>query len=276
MTVIFLGSINATQMFSTPPISLKQVSFILRSCPELMSFRLEVILFDDGFEQNPQHISLPCLQSFSLYDSGIDVSFLFSILELPSLKYLEFNSNAQHLERSALEMLLPRITTLERLTTEPQFFSQGYYLKCLNHMTSLTHISIKRPPHVRAPIGEDLNGYYKIVSDSLLEWFTTPYPAGDYPVPNLETFECYAASEFTDNAVVDFIRKKHALPGIRALKKISISFSRAPTVDIVQAIGKDISSQLDPYLTYPFAMESSYDRVGFHPFAGICPSSTAR
>jgi hypothetical protein len=273
MTRIFLGSIAGARMFSTPTMSLKQVVFVLRSCEQLVSFRLEVLLLAEDLDQNQQPICLPSLQEFSFHDSGIDISSLFSLLELPSLKYLEFNTNAQHLKQSPLEMLLPRITTLERFITEPQFFARGHYTKCLSHMSSLTAIAIRWTPFFRSPdwspMIDDNDNDYKIVSDALLAWFTTPDTAGDYPVPALETFECYATSEFTDKGVVDFIRKKYALPGIRALRKICIAFSGPQTADIIKEIGEEVSKQLDHALKYPYPTASFESPVVFHPFDGI-------
>ena len=272
MTEIALGSIAGPQMFSTPTMSLKQVAFILRSCQQLFAFRLEVTLLPDDLDQQP--ICLLFLQKFSFHDSGIDVSSLFSILELPSLKHLEFNSDAQYLKKASLEALLPRVNTLERFITEPQFFAQGYYVKCLSHMSSLTHISIRWTPFLGSPgwsLTGDNNDNYRAISDALLLWFTAPDPAGEYPVPALEIFECHAMSEFTDNALVDFIRNKYSLPGIRALSRISITFSRPQTVDIVEAIGEEISKDLDHYLKYPYHIESLEKAIAFSPFAGIQP-----
>ena len=253
-------------------MSLKQVVFILRSCQQLVSFRLQVFLQAKDLDQNQQPICLPSLQEFSFHDSGIDVSYLFSLLELPTLKYLKFDTNAQHLKQSALEMLLPRITTLERFITQPQFFAQGHYVKYLSHMSTLTVISIRWSEFFRSPdwypIVDNDDNDCKMVSDALLAWFTTPDPAGDYPVPALETFECYATSEFTDKGVVDFIRKKHALPGIRALKKICITISGSQSTDIIQEIGEEISKQLDHMLQYPYSTASFKKPVVFHPFDG--------
>ena len=273
MTRIFLGSIAGARMFSTPTMSLKQVAFILRSCEQLVSFRLEVLLLVTDFDPNQEPICLPFLQEFSFHDSGIEVSSLFSLLEFPSLKYLEFNTNAQHLKKSPLEMLLPRITTLEHFITEPQFFARGHYVNCLSHMSSLTFITIRWTAFFRSPDWSPLvdndDNHYKIISDSLLTWFTTPDSAGDYPVPALETFECYATSEFTDNAVIDFIKKKYALPGIRALRRICIAFSRPQTIDIIEEIGQEISKQLDHELKYPYPTASLEQPVVFYPFDGI-------
>jgi hypothetical protein len=273
MTRIFFGSIVGARMFSIPVILLKQVVFILRSCEQLVSFRLEVLLLADDFDQNQEPVCLPSLQELSFHDNGVDVSSLFSLLELPSLKYLEFNTMAQHTKKSALETLLPRITTLERFITEPQFFAQGHHVKCLSHMSSLTHISIQWTTFSRSPdwasLSDNNDEHYKIISDSLLAWFTTPDSAGDYPVPALESFECGATTDFTDNAVVDFIRKKYALPGIRALRRIYIAFPRPRTADIIEEIGEEISKQLNHELKYSYPIASLEEPVVFHPFDGI-------
>jgi hypothetical protein len=246
-------------------MSLKQVVFVLRSCEQLVSFRLEVLLLAEDLDQNQQPICLPSLQEFTFHDSGIDISSLFSLLE--------FNTNAQHLKQSPLEMLLPRITTLERFITEPQFFARGHYTKCLSHMSSLTAIAIRWAPFFRSPdwspMIDDNDNDYKIVSDALLAWFTTPDAAGDYPVPTLETFECYATSEFTDKGVVDFIRKKYALPEIRALRKICIAFSGPQSANIIKEIGEEILTQLDHALKYPYPTASFESPVVFHPFDGV-------
>ena len=202
-----------------------------------------------------------------------DISSLFSILELPSLKHLEFNSDAQYLKKTSLEALLPRVNTLERFITEPQFFAQGHYMKCLSHMSSLTHISIRWTAFLGSPgwsvTGDNNNDNYRAISDALLLWFTTPDSTGDYPVSALEIFECHAMSEFTDNALVDFIRNKYSLPGIRALSRISITFSRPQTVDIIEAIGEEISKDLDHYLKYPYPIDSLDEAIAFNPFSGI-------
>jgi hypothetical protein len=101
-------------------------------------------------------------------------------------------------------------------------------------------------------------------------WFTTPDPIGEYPVPALEIFECYTTSEFTDNALVDFIKKKYSLPGIWPLKKIYIGFSRPQMLDVIEDVGEEISNQLDHDLRYPFSAASLLKGpVIFHPFAGI-------
>ena len=280
MTAISLGSVSGTRTSAIPAMSLKQVAFILRSCQQLFSFRLEVILLAGDPDPDRSLVRLPSLEAFSFHDSGVDVSPLFAILELPSLKYLEFNTNARRLRQSALEMLLPRITTLERFITEPQFFAQGHHVKCLSHMSSLTHISIRWSPFFRtpdwSPTVDNPGDHYKVVSDDLLMWFTTPDPVGEYPVPALEIFECYTTSEFTDNALVDFIKNKYSLPGIRPLKKIYIGFSRPQMLDVIEDIGEEISNQLDHDLRYPFSAASLLKGpVVFHPFAGIHPYPAA-
>jgi len=278
MTAISLGS--DTRMSSVPAMSLKQVTFILRSCQQLVSFRLEVILCVGDPDQDRSPVRLPFLQAFSLHDSGVDVSPLFTVLELPSLKYLEFNTNARRLGHSSLEMLLPRITTLERFITEPQFFAQGHHIKCLSHMSSLTDISIRWSPFFRtpdwSPMVDDPAEQYKVVSDDLLLWFTTPDPPGEYPVPALEIFECYTTSEFTDNALVDFIKNKYSLPGIRPLKKLYIGFSRPQMLDVMEDVGEEISNQLEHDLRYPVLAASLLrGPVFFDPSAGIHPYPAA-
>jgi len=96
------------------------------------------------------------------------------------------------------------------------------------------------------------------------------YNNGFYnPVPTLETFECYATSEFTDKGVVDFIRKKYALPEIRALRKICIAFSGPQSADIIKEIGEEILTQLDHALKYPYPTASFESPVVFHPFDGV-------
>jgi hypothetical protein len=62
--------------------------------------------------------------------------------------------------------------------------------------------------------------------------------------------------------VVDFIRKKYALPGIRALRKIRIAFSGPQTAE---EIGEEISKQLHLELRYPYSTASLNRPVFFHP-----------
>jgi len=276
ITRISLGSRGGPRMLSTPTMTLNQVAFILQSCPQLVSFNLEVVLLPGTLDQNQSTIRLPSLESFSFHDSGVDVSFFFSILELPFLKYLEFNSNMRRFTQSPLEMLLPRITALEWLITIPQFFAQGHCIKFLNHMSSLTHISIRWSPFLRSPDwspnvdSPEPGNCARVLSDDFLTWFTTPDPAGKYPVPSLETLECYTTAEFSDAALVDFIKKKHSLPGIRALKNLHVEFYRPQMVDVVEAIGEEISKGLKLDLRYPYSMPLLLKGpVVFHPFAGL-------
>ncbi|KIM34837.1 hypothetical protein M413DRAFT_450033 [Hebeloma cylindrosporum] len=275
MTCISLGSISSSRPLVTAALSLKQVAFILRSCPQLVWCGLEILLLAGHPDENQSPIHLASLESFCFHDSGVDVSSLFSILDFPSLKYLRFHSTSREgWTHSPLDNLLPRITTLERLTTEPRFFTQGHYIKNLGHMSRLTSISIRWSPFFRtpdwSPIFENGGDRDKVISDELFTWFTTPDAEGVYPVPALEHFECYTTSEFTDSALVNFIKKKYSLPGIRPLKKIYIVFARPQILDVVEEIGEEISRQLDHDLRYPFSAASLLKApVVFHPFDGI-------
>jgi len=274
MTVVSLGSVSGPRTVATPAMSLNQVAFFLRSCQQLVLFQLEVPLLASPFDPNQSPLCLPSLKSFYFHDSGIDVSSLFSILELPSITYFKFNSNSRYFKHSALEMLLPRITTLERFITEPQFFAQGHYVKCLSHMSTLTHISIRWSPFFRtpnwSPVVDNSEDHYKVVSDDFLMWFTRPDPAGEYPAPSLESFECDTTSEFTDGALIAFIKKKSSLPGIKPLKRISIRFTRPQLVDVIEDIGKEISKHLDHDLRYPYSGPLALKGpIVYNPFGGI-------
>lgn len=277
MTTIGLGYLDGPRPLVTVALSVKQVAFILRSCPQLVSFALEIPLLDGDPDENQSPIRLKDLKFLSFHDSGVDVSSLFSVLELPAITGLQFHSNSRNWRHSPLNKLFPRITTLERLIIEPTFFIQRHYMKSLGHMSSLVNISIRQSPFLRTPdwsdslVVENSGDQYKVISDELFTWLTTPDSAGKYPVPSLEHFECYEMSAFTDEALVDFVKNKYSLPGIRPLKVIYLGFSRLRTREVVEEIGEEITSQLTDYrFRYPFPTASLLKPpIVFHPFDGI-------
>ena len=143
-------------------------------------------------------------------------------------------------------------------------------------MSTLTGISIRRSSVLTTPnfspiLGpSEVGDYANVVSDDFLSWLTTPDPAGQYPIPCLETLDCYTTAEFSDAALVDFIRKKHSLPGIRAMKRLYVEFYRPQTVDVIGEVGDEILKDLHLDLRYPYSMALLLkEPVVFHPFAGI-------
>ncbi|KIM34851.1 hypothetical protein M413DRAFT_14872 [Hebeloma cylindrosporum] len=93
------------------------------------------------------------------------------------------------------------------------------------------------------------------INDSFLNALTLPVEAPHRLAPALEVLDCEAGEDFSDGAVLRFIKTKQLRPDIANLKRISIAFPRAREINIYEdkEVHRYIEDGLDLNLRYPMA-----------------------
>jgi hypothetical protein len=96
------------------------------------------------------------------------------------------------------------------------------------------------------------------ISDTFLSDLTLPTDHPHRLAPALEVFDCHSGGNFSDAAVLRFIKAKQSRPDIAKLKRISISFTRPKELDF--ALDEDVFQ----YVTDGLVVDVRY-AVGLNP-----------
>ncbi|KAF8968488.1 hypothetical protein BDZ97DRAFT_1755172 [Flammula alnicola] len=249
---------------AAPYTSISKIAWILESCPRLISCRLEVAsLPNDSIQPYPHSssISLPYLRNMTIHAGRVDLSTLCEALDVPSLQQLEFHSGIYSSEQSACQ-LVPLLrctaTTIRSLTMDPHFISRGDFFKCLQFCPHISTLSIKRSYYAgdqvwTPPVGEPPGAH--LLDDGFLYRLTTPDDEGNLLCPELAVFECFIAPDFTDSALLDFIKAKRSrTPGLATLKTVAVVFSRTQEIPLLGELEPFIKDGLDCRLSYTPAL----------------------
>ena len=286
-------SLQGTSWGTSPPFTVSRAHKILSSCRDLISCRLEIGVRPDSqppfFDTNASIISLPFLTKFSIRE-GADLASLFTLLRLPSLTTLEFQTAIwpTHDSNTNLTILLTRSQcTIKHLTTDAQFFKRQDFITCLRLCPLLESLSIRQSISPRTPPWPqaDLPATCTI-DDAILDMFTSSSsnssdndeePAAGCLCPNLQIFNISSANAFSETSLLQFIKAKNgdidsggepSVPGLMKLKTVIVAFHRRQI--------NDIDPQLEPYRQAGLKVTISYPTMHFNPFSPFdgLPSTT--
>lgn len=152
---------------------------------------------------------------------------LFELLNVPSPLYLEFFPTDPS-NNNVLSTFLPQAAaTILSLTTSYTFFveSNHYPLSQCQKLMSITIISsLSLGPTIWFPPLDS-------IKDAFLDGLTLPIDHSTCLAPALEILECHSGGDFSDTAVLRFIKSQQSRPDIANLKRIFIAFTRPKEID---------------------------------------------
>ena len=251
--------------------TLSDLVTILSLAPRLTNCHFEIKLATNTGLTPPFSVSsllLPNLQKLVFHDGGTNCAPLFELLKVPSLFHLEFFPTNQSSD-TVLSTFLPQLApTILSLTTSYSFFVGSNHYPVLSQCQKLTSITITS--HVSWP-----NTWFPpldFIKDIFLDNFTLPVGHSDRPAPALEVFECQIGGDFSDGAVLRFIKAKQSRPDIANLKWICINFTRPKEIDLSldEEVAQYVADGLDVDLRYPVELNPKVP-FAFRADAGVLP-----
>jgi len=214
------------------------------------------------------------LTKFSIRE-GANLSNLFTLLHLPSLTHLEFQTTIwpKHERNTSLILLLTHSQcNIQHLTTDAQFFKRQDFITCLKFCPRLKSLSIRQSISPRAPPWPqaDLPATCTI-DDEILQMFSSP-SLDSRLCPNLENLNISSSDSFSETTLLQFIQAKNGdpvTPGLAKLKAVSVAFHCRQVTDI--------NPQLEPYRQAGLVVNIAYAAMHvnpFSPFDGLPPNAT--
>ena len=242
---------------------------VLELAPRLINCHFEIKLAKNTGLTPPfseSSLLLPNLQKMVFHDGGANCAPLFELLNVPSLFHLEFFPTNQSSE-TVLSTFLPQLAaTILSLTTSYSFFVGSNHHPALSQCQKLTSITITS--RVSWPIAWSPS--LDFIKDVFLDQFTLPIGHSDRPTSALEVFECHIGGDFSDAAVLRFIKAKQSRPDIANLKRICIDFTRPKEIDLSldEEVAQYVADGLDVDLRYPIELNPKVP-FAFRADAGV-------
>ncbi|KAF9474118.1 hypothetical protein BDN70DRAFT_997256 [Pholiota conissans] len=259
--------LEADRWNTTADTSVDDLTSILENCPNLVSCQLRL-----GHGSNPQHrvvfppISLPRLESMKIYDA-VQIPTFFAAILAPSLRKLEYLADGRARaapNSSAFSRLLAGVGgNLEELIVTIGIFETDDAAELFPLCPALRTLVIASTPLV--PPTSHSDDKPATISSSFLKVLNC--------VPNLEKFECHTEANFSDEALLEFILRKHSGKdlALKPLKSVYVLFKRCQTIDIIPLLEDQIANGLSLTLKYP---PRTY-RGPFSPYEGLPPALKA-
>jgi hypothetical protein len=251
-------------------ITLTDIITVLSLTPRVINFHSEIKLTHTDLASRSSMSLLPLLnlQKMVFHDGSADCRPLFDFINVPSLLHLEFFPiNLSSI--TVLSTFLPQVSeTILSLTTSYSFFVQPNHRPALSQCQKLSSITIKSAPSLGptpwSPTPVDFIG------DIFLNDLTLPTGHPDRLAPALEVFECQTGGNFSDAAVLKFIKAKQSRPDIAKLKRISIRFTRPKELDVLsdEEMLQYIADGLGVDVRYPVGLNPKVP-FAFTPDAGV-------
>ena len=253
---------------TSSPLSISRAYKLLSLCPNLISCRLEIghnpEFNEPSLDTNTALISLPFLTRLSVREVNASLSRLFSLLDLPSLNYIEFHTtiHPMHQSNTSLLSLLTRFHNTIQLITDAEFFTPQDFIRCLKLCPLLKSLYIRKSYGMEPPPG---NPSCKI-DDEFLKLFFEPSNEG-YLCPHLEDFESSSETAFSETTLLQFVKEKNGdsnthNKGLAKLKLLFVVFYCPPLADIKQELEPYEQAGLVTSLTYPL-------KTPFSAFGGL-------
>jgi len=249
-------------------VSLKDLVVILSLAPCLINFHSEIRLAIGSVLASILTLPLVHLQKMVFHDGGVNCKPLFDLLDAPSLLHLEFFP----IDISSITVLstfLPQVSgTILSLTTPYFFFVKPNHHPALSQCHKLMSITIKSPPSLGPTTWSP--ALVDFVSDVFLDDLTLPTDHPDRLAPALEVFDCHTGGNFSDVAILRFIKTKHSRPDIAKLKRIFIQLNRPKEVNFFsdQEFLQYVAEGLDVDLRYLVGLNPQVPFV-FRPDEGV-------
>ncbi|KAF8953745.1 hypothetical protein BDZ97DRAFT_1870859 [Flammula alnicola] len=251
-------------------MSVAGMSLIMRYCPLLVSCRMDVSTkgrLGEEFPHSSTPISLPRLRDLSIREWDNDLSIFFTLLDAPSLGKVEYRRDNSWTTQNTLQSLLSR-TTIHTFITDSRLLSRDNVIAYLRDCPHLTALSIR--PSRSGNVAKQIT----YLDDHYLRLLSTPDQDGNFLCPALEVFECRTGAGFTDQALLDFIKRREAArPNIAKLKRVSVSFERPQ----ITSIAEELRSITDTGVVVDFWYPVRRFKSTFSPFYGLdefSPSSS--
>jgi hypothetical protein len=215
---------------------------LLSLCRNLITCQLEIGSITGDSEELPLEtttalISLPFLTRLSVREFT-SLSRLFTLLHLPSLNDIEFQTRIRPTQQSSISLL--SLTCFHnkktiQLITDTQYFTRQEFIKCLRLCPLLKSLTIRD----RINIGDSHLSCR--IDDAFLKLFFESSNDEGYLCPHLEDFSILSEAAFSDTTLLQFVKEKNgdSTTGIAKLKRLYIYLNRSPLCDINQ--------ELEPY-----------------------------
>ena len=230
---------------SPSSLSIKRAYKLLSLCRNLITCRMHIGNFTDynePLETNATPISLPFLTRLAVCEAlATAASRLFTLLHLPSLKCIEFQSTVQRTEQSSTSLLplLTRFHNTIQLITDARSYTRQDFIKCLRLCPLLKSLHFREPYRWENPL--DIPPFK--VDDAFVKLFFQPSNDEGYLCPHLEDFECSVDTTFSETSLLQFVKEKNAdSPTSTGLAKLKHLFVASNFV-----LYSDIKQELEPY-----------------------------
>jgi len=244
-------------------LSLHQAVYLLSQCPQLVRCSLEIWM-PEGPPISYSPFTLFNLKCFSIFE-GVDVTGMFSCLNLPALREVEYHTSFApnpHKKPSLLTLLRKSNRSVQKLTTDPKRFIMKHpVIECLQFIPEATTLTLK-PSRLRLD-----NGWFDptVLDKNFLYSFLPS--ASDSLCPKLKFLEINSPLNFSSQDLLVFIFEKQsdALSDISKLERIKIVFPHTRKEDIMPHLTEFVQEGLDIQLIYaePLVMAT------FSPLRGL-------
>ena len=264
---------NLNRLFIHSPILIRLAHSLLNYCRNLVACLLEITEQWEDIEtiHNASITLSPCilphLTFLSLQGDVTGCSRLFSSIEAPSLKILDYQGYLpSESGEFGLLNLLQNINSLETFRVDHHHLSESNILKYSTLIPSVTHLVLGRSPkrsYRRHPsdFAESIAESLSVALITTLREFRIQYSPDSAPTvlfPSLEIFEAYyGTSGITDIMLLEFIKARidasNSIAGVSKLKKVLVEFSGTRQTDILPeaiAYAQAAGIKLELDLTY--------------------------
>lgn len=235
-------------------LTMAQIGQILTRCSQLQSCTLKLTggasISRERRELPP--ILLPNLDTLYIYEMQPQTHFFFAAITAPRLRVLEywFYGTAKSTPSGFSSLLTNVGVSLQRLSTNPTTIEATEFSKGLWACPALTSLILR--PSYHSNTGTFIENESSPTSDILLKSFSHS-TNGYYLCPLLNTLECHVGANFSDEAILEFIRRKQigSDPKISKLKSVKMYMTRGPTVDSASYLGPHITASVKLDIRYP-------------------------
>ncbi|KDR80437.1 hypothetical protein GALMADRAFT_277604 [Galerina marginata CBS 339.88] len=267
---------------------------VLRRCRNLERCKFIIWVGADVYINSDEVLSLLRLRSLSIHVGGTDSMLsLYRQINAPILD----SFNYQHYNRfprsysddgqvlpapSPFLSLLERCSCMKKLSFDPHILNAEDILFSFRFANQLTHLILGQRPY-----GHDANSphydsveYYLKSGGFNLDLLITETSGADKEVllPNLEVFEAYLGTSFSDESLQQFILSRLGDPsrnGVSALRAVKVIFNRRREMDITEEVyrhaktlGLKFELDLRYYKDPPPPADPKYSYI-FSPWYGL-------
>jgi hypothetical protein len=153
---------------------------------------------------------------------------------------------------------------------------RDYHL-ILSQCQKLVSITIKSAPSLEpSSRWSEYPGSVDLIKDVFFENLILPINHPNNPAPALEVFDCRNEGNFSDSAVLKFIKAKQSRTDLTSLKRISIAFTRPMEIDILEddevaqwvsnglVVDLDYTIRVNPKIPFLFITHAGIREIDSH------------